>query len=103
MSPGVASPEEAPAGRTCPPAPSGGASPWRALAPIDGAGTWTPAPRSGLRLTLLGTVVVCLLLSVAFLLAQRAGRDLMCKTHPHDPPRYCASYTPTPTTPETSR
>lgn len=52
------------------------------MAPVDGAGIWTAtAPHRELRLTLLGTIVVCTLLAVAFLGLVKAGRALMCETH----------------------
>lgn len=64
---------------------------------IDGAGTWThTAPHRSARFTLLGTVVVCLLMGVAFLLAQVGGRALMCQTHKtsagHGAMSYCSDY-----------
>lgn len=44
-----------------------------------GNGSWTRTPpRPGLRLTLLGTVVVCLVLTLAFLGAVHVARAGMC-------------------------
>lgn len=62
-----------------------------------GAGTWhlTPA-RDGLRLTLLGTLVVCLLSALAFLGVLQVGRQVMCATHKttagHGALTYCSDY-----------
>lgn len=70
--------------------------------PTDSDGHWnhtTAAPKPRTDLTLLGTVVTCALLTVAFLLAQAGGRALMCATHKttagHGALTYCHDYQPT--------
>lgn len=70
----------------------------------DGAGMWTRTPpHSSTRLTLLGTVVVCLVLVLSFVLAQAGARQLICATHhdSHGHPtfQYCDGFPDKPTEP----
>jgi hypothetical protein len=63
----------------------------------DGAGMWTRTPpHSSTRLTLLGTVVVCLLFVLGFVLAQSLARPAMCHLHRtaagHGAFTYCNDY-----------
>lgn len=64
--------------------------------PVNGAGTWRHTPSHGLRLTALGTFVLCLLLAFAFLLVQQLGRTWMCHVnkdpHGHGAMSYCADF-----------
>lgn len=67
------------------------------MRPVEGAGTWTHTQPHGLRLTLLGTFVVCLLLTLAFLAVLAVGRQVMCATHVHDGHptlSYCPGFVP---------
>lgn len=73
------------------------------IRPVDGAGTWRHTASHGLRLTALGTFVVCLLMALAFLVAVAIGRQAMCATHRdahgHGALSYCPDYSQTRTTP----
>jgi hypothetical protein len=66
-----------------------------ALRPVDGAGTWEHTrPHSELRLTLLGTLVVCALMGALFGAAVVAGRHVMCRIDRSAAGRVTHSYCP---------
>lgn len=73
-------------------------APW--WQPRDGHGTWqhTP-PHRELRLTVLGTLTVCLLLAALFAGALKAAEHLMCQLSKdstgHGTYVYCPDFTPT--------
>jgi hypothetical protein len=70
-----------------------------ALRPTDGAGIWAPtAPHSRLRLTVFGTLVLCGLLTIAFVLVIRAGWAVQCRidrhVYGHGAHTYCSDFSP---------